>query len=194
MADFELENYLVSFTLFMHPLINQPVVQPVFEEMKRPTIGRITSALSFNTGTCYILYSIIGITGYLTFANPGAGLTDLELKENIFKTEIYSDWLPVKVTAFIFFSTTITLILAILMPVKHITLELMRKKKDAACGWQVLACFIDCLILLLISIIVETTADVISFNGLALYPIVSVRMTLDVLCLPCAVLPASRTT
>lgn len=30
-ANLELENYLVSFTLFMHPLINQPVVQPVFE-------------------------------------------------------------------------------------------------------------------------------------------------------------------
>lgn len=158
--------------------------------MKRPTIGRISAALSLNTIICYVLYSIIGVTGYLTFANPSAGLTDLEEKENIFKTAIYSDWMPVKVTAFIFFSTTITLILAILMPVKHITLELMRKKKDAACGWQLLACFVDCAILLFISIIVETTADVISFNGLALYPIVSIPHHSDVLRVPCVVLPA----
>ena len=139
--------------------------------MKRPTLTRITFALTLNTGTCYILYAIIGISGYLTFANESAGLSDLEVKENIFKTAVYSDWLPVKVTAFIFFTTTTILIVAILMPVKQITLEMMCRKRDAACGWQLLACFIDCALLLLITVIVETTADVISFNGLVLYPI-----------------------
>lgn len=63
--DFEFQPMVISFTFFLYPIVYQPNIQTVFNEMKNPTIKRSITILTISTFIIMITYCTIGIFGYL---------------------------------------------------------------------------------------------------------------------------------
>lgn len=105
-------------TIYNYPLMIQICILPVFKELKNYTIKRGTKVVFLDSLFIIILFFVIALFGYLTFIN--GRIEELEQGKNIFRTERYSQWIPIKLVSFTLIFTTLTSIIALLMPVKQI--------------------------------------------------------------------------
>ncbi len=138
--------------------------------MKKPTIKRTSLALIYDALIVYITYIFIGVLGYLTFAR--APLHDEILSyQNIFRTPHLLEWIPSKIYSLLFLSTTLTLILSCLFPIKMVILECLGHKDTRACRWNILASLMICIILAGFSIPIPTTSVAIRIIGVTFYPL-----------------------
>lgn len=168
----DIEGVQIAFTLFLYPLLYQPNIQIIFHELERPTIKRTTITLSIDTAIVFFTYLTIGVLGYLPFASSSP-LKELILTEqNIFKAGEYSQWLPNRVYGVLFLSTTVTLILSCLFPVKMVLLEFFGKPGSRSCGWNALAAIALCIVMLGFSLAINETSLAIRIIGVTFYPII----------------------
>ena len=168
--DFEFQPTLISFTFFIYPIVYQPNIQTVFNEMKNPTIKRSICILTVNTFTIMATYCTIGIFGYLVLLRENSEqLLDVQ---NVFRTML-GEWLPVTIVGMVFIGTTLSTGLAVLMPVKMILLEFFKKKNSSSCAWNALAAFILCCIVCVLVSTIDKTSVVMRFNAVTVYPFVS---------------------
>ena len=107
---------LIALVIYNYPLMIQVSILPVFKELKNYTINRGTKVVFLDSLFIIVLFFAIALFGYLTFIN--GRISELEDAKNIFSTSSYSEWMPMKIISFTLIFTTLTSIIALLMPVK----------------------------------------------------------------------------
>lgn len=167
----DVESVQIAFTLFLYPLLYQPNIQTIFHELERPTIRRTTVALTLDTAIVFVTYLIIGLLGYIPFAATPALKEIIIEDQNIFKAGDFAVWTPNRVYGILFLSTTLTLILSCLFPVKMVLLEFFGKAGSRSCGWNALASIALCIVLLGFSLAINETSLAIRIIGVTFYPI-----------------------
>ena len=168
--DFDFQPTIVSFTFFLYPIVYQPNIQTVFNEMKNASVRRSICILSIDTFIIMATYCAIGIFGYLVLV--GEHSEELLDVQNVFRTKL-GEWLPVTIVGMVFIGTTLATALALVMPPKMILLECFKKKNSSRCGWNALAALILCSAIFLFVSIIDKTSIVMRFNGVTAYPFVS---------------------
>ncbi len=70
-----------------------------------------------------------------------------------------------------FLSTTLTLVLSMLFPIKIMVFEILKRKGNPSCGLNILVAFLLCSVLAGFSVAISQTSFAIRVIGLTCYPV-----------------------
>lgn len=107
---------------------------------------------------------------YFHFLASPALIDELLTAQIIFKAGAFAKWLPNQIYSVLFLSTSITLVLSCIFPVKMVLLEVFKQKDSRSCKWNFLASFILCFIVAGISLAIDKTSLAVRLIGVSFYP------------------------